>query len=60
MNWETKQKRNSLLFSSDWTQLSDNALTLEKKQEWADYRQKLRDLSAQDEPIIFPLAPQPQ
>lgn len=37
-------QRNSLLQSSDWTQVVDNPLTEAKKLEWQTYRQALRDL----------------
>jgi hypothetical protein len=47
-----RQQRDSLLFQSDWTQTLDAPLTEEKRAEWALYRQKLRDISLQDE---FPL-----
>jgi len=36
--------RNRMLVETDWTQMSDSPLTNEKKQEWANYRQALRDL----------------
>ena len=44
--WERwfRESRNDLLFSSDWTQLSDAPLTDAKKTEWKTYRQALRDL----------------
>jgi len=35
--------RNTLLEKTDWTQLPD-ALTSEKRADWAEYRQLLRDL----------------
>ncbi len=35
--------RNVELAACDWTQASDSPLTSAKKQEWADYRQALRD-----------------
>ena len=41
---ELRQKRNQLLASSDWTGLTDFALTNEKLAEWKLYRQKLRNL----------------
>jgi len=41
---ELREKRNVLLASSDWTGLTDFALTNEKLAEWKLYRQKLRDL----------------
>ena len=36
--------RNKLLEQSDWSQLPDNSLTAEEKNEWVQYRQQLRDL----------------
>ena len=41
-----REKRNALLFSSDWTQLSDSPVN---KQEWAVYREALRDIPEQRE-----------
>ena len=35
--------RTTLLYQSDWTQVVDSALSDSKKEEWATYRQKLRD-----------------
>ena len=52
-------KINSLLVSSDWTQLPDSPLT--NKTDWATYRQVLRDLSKQkDFPlnVVFPSEPE--
>ena len=43
---EFKHQRDSLLFSSDWTQGADSPLSSTKKTEWATYRQALRDLPA--------------
>ena len=37
-------ERNKLLLETDWTQITDSPLTSEKKTEWANYRQALRDL----------------
>ena len=53
-------KRNSLLTQSDWTQLPDVPLSLEKKQEWGVYRQALRDLPSDPlwPSIVFPTTPQ--
>lgn len=43
--WEVLRNiRNTLLSDSDWTQLPDSPLSIEKQQEWQDYRQALRDL----------------
>ncbi len=44
----TRNHRNHLLRESDWTRLDDNGLTSEKKSEWAQYRQQLRDISDQE------------
>ena len=38
--------RDVLLSQSDWTQLDDCKLSMEKKGEWAVYRQALRDIPA--------------
>ena len=42
-----RTKRNSLLASSDYTQLADAPLTAPQKALWVTYRQALRDLPAQ-------------
>ena len=42
--------RNNELTATDWTQLPDSPLTLEKKAEWAIYRQALRDVTTQENP----------
>lgn len=42
---EVVTARNQLLAESDWTQLSD--VTLANKEEWAAYRQTLRDITSQ-------------
>jgi hypothetical protein len=41
---EVRNHRNKLLKLSDWTQMPDSPLSPEKKQEWAVYRQALRDM----------------
>mgnify|MGYP000259185118 CR=1 FL=1 len=43
---ECRSTRDLLLTKSDWTQSNDSPLTDAKKQEWATYRQALRDLPA--------------
>jgi hypothetical protein len=57
---EVKRIRDTLLASSDWTQLPDNPLSIEKREEWAYYRQLLRDITEQQDlnNIIWPTAPQ--
>ncbi|WP_082603516.1 tail fiber assembly protein [Flavobacterium sp. Root901] len=51
--------RNTLLTDSDWTQLEDSPLSEEKKTEWKNYRQKLRDLTNLDDltSIFWPTQP---
>lgn len=41
-----RNRRNYLLKESDWTQLPDNPLSLAQRQNWAFYRQALRDIPA--------------
>lgn len=54
-----RERRNSLLSSSDWTQGNDSPLTDEKKVEWATYRQALRDVTKQADHnnVIWPTKP---
>lgn len=42
---EVRAKRNKLLQECDYTQLPDSPLSEEEKQEWAEYRQQLRDIT---------------
>jgi hypothetical protein len=52
--------RNALLTESDWSQVSDNSLTEEKKAEWRQYRKTLRELTNTYEnpkDIVFPDLP---
>jgi hypothetical protein len=56
-----RQKRNSILASSDWTVLSDSPLT--NKTAWLEYRQSLRDITegvnteAKVNAVVFPDKP---
>ena len=58
-----RQRRNSLLSSSDWTVLSDSPLSASEKTAWETYRQALRDITEnlttveQVNSIIFPVKP---
>jgi len=58
-----RNMRNGLLEESDWTQLNDSPLSDLKKQEWATYRQTLRDLPANNtsatsiDDVTFPTPP---
>lgn len=49
-----REERNYRLSKSDWTQANDSPLSEEKKLEWQQYRQKLRDLPS-DYPMILDL-----
>lgn len=51
--------RNILLTESDWTQVEDSPLSEEKKTEWKNYRQALRDLTDLDDltTIVWPSKP---
>lgn len=42
---ELRNIRNHLLAECDWTDLPNTPLTEEKKTEWQNYRQQLRDLT---------------
>ena len=59
-----RNKRNELLKESDWTQMNDCPLSDSKKQEWATYRQELRDLPSLYQSanniadVIFPSIPE--
>lgn len=58
---EVKLNRNRLLYQSDWTQLPNSPLDTEKKQQWADYRQQLRDITTQSGypfNVIWPTQPE--
>jgi hypothetical protein len=56
---EIKSERNRLLAACDWTQLPD-ALSDEKRAEWVEYRQALRNIPQmfeKAEDVIFPQPP---
>ena len=53
-------QRDNLLYKSDWTQLPNGPLTQQKQQQWAVYRQALRDITTQSgypTNIIWPTEP---
>lgn len=55
-----REDRNRALVASDWTQFNDSPLSDAKKQEWATYRQHLRDLpntTVDPENAIWPTKP---
>jgi hypothetical protein len=45
--FEVRARRDSLLQSSDWTHVTDSALSDQEKLAWATYRQALRDITSQ-------------
>lgn len=54
-------ERNQLLANSDWTQLPNGPLTQQQQEDWAVYRQKLRDIPNQSGypfDVIWPIPPQ--
>ena len=54
-------QRSALLYKSDWTQIPGGPLTPELQQQWADYRQELRDISLQSGypfNVVWPTPPQ--
>jgi hypothetical protein len=58
-----RQRRNSLIASSDWTVLSDSPLSETEKTAWLEYRQDLRDITeglnteAKVKAVVFPDKP---
>ena len=54
---DVRVKRNSLLLACDYTQLPDSLS--QNKTAWAEYRQALRDITNQPDPlnIVWPIAP---
>lgn len=57
---EVRAARNQKLKECDWTQLADVTLSQEQMTAWAEYRQALRDITAQDGfpmEIVWPTQP---
>lgn len=54
-----REQRNFLLSECDWTQLSDCKLSEQKKNEWIEYRQALRDFPSLVDlnNIVYPTKP---
>lgn len=53
-------KRNNLLYKSDWTQLPNGPLNQQQQSQWATYRQTLRDITTQSgypTNVIWPTEP---
>ena len=57
---QTRMQRNSMLVTSDWTQLPGGPLTDEQKTAWDTYRDELRDYPAQSDKVsTLPAWPTP-
>ena len=56
VNFLLRLERTRRLAKCDWTQSSDSPLSEEKKKEWATYRQALRDLPANQNPVDMELS----
>lgn len=59
--FEIRNKRNTLLRESDWTQINDSPLNTEKKNEWLNYRNNLRNLPQtfiNPDEVIWPDVPE--
>lgn len=56
---QVRIQRQQLLQASDWSTLPDVPLTAEQKAQWVAYRQALRDITNQTDPlnIVWPVAP---
>jgi hypothetical protein len=48
-----RARRARLLAACDWTQLPDAPITAAKKTQWTAYRQQLRDLTQQPDPLAI-------
>lgn len=55
---EIRQKRDMLLKECDWTQIPDSPLAANIKQDWANYRQALRDFPANVVDLDNPVWPE--
>jgi len=62
MEWAAiRTKRNNLIKATDYTQLNDSPLTVEKKAEFSTYRKALRDLPqmyANTTEVVWPKKPE--
>ena len=49
---ELRLRRDLMLADTDWTQLPDSPLSDSAKNEWQEYREKLRNLPSENEDIL--------
>lgn len=55
---DLRQKRNEMLAASDWIHNGDSPVTQNSKDQWALYRQQLRDITKQPiDNIVWPTPP---
>jgi len=54
-----RQERNRMLVESDWTQLADAPLNMVEKEKFSVYRQNLRNMTVQGNPLEIRWATQP-
>lgn len=55
---ELRRKRNEMLAASDWIHGGDSPVTQASKDQWALYRQQLRDITKQPiDNIVWPIPP---
>lgn len=57
---QRRAERQQLLAVCDWTQTMDAPLSPDRRQEWADYRQALRDITetvASPDLVVWPITP---
>ena len=61
VTWDQiRNRRDNLLTKSDWTQIPDNQISPELKEEWQVYRQALRDITnlfTNPDQVVWPIAP---
>ena len=48
-----RQMRNQKLLECDWTRMDDCGISATKKEEWATYRQQLRDITKTVTPVFL-------
>lgn len=60
VKWDrVRERRNLLLYASDWATLTDAPLSAEQRLDWLSYRQLLRDITQQASPddVQWPIKP---
>lgn len=61
LTWDlVRTIRDNMLDDTDWTQVTDNALTEDQRDQWKTYRQKLRDITktySDPTAVVWPVKP---